>query len=105
MLSVRAVADHPQVLSTNRHLMQGYVELSEVAWDEASNRLSGKAKVVGGEPLVVTLALNGYQATGSEAKEGKSTVTPAGAPDGLAKLSLETTNNATVEWAVNFRKP
>jgi hypothetical protein len=104
ILSVRAAADHPQVLSTNRHLMQGYVELSDVTWDAAGNKLSGKAKVVGGEPLVVTLALNGYRATGSEAKDGKSTVTPAGAPDGLARLTLETAENAQVEWTVSFGK-
>jgi hypothetical protein len=104
MMSVRAVAEHPQVLSTNRHLMQGYIELSDVNWDEAKKQLTGRAKVVGGEPMTVMLALNGYHTTGSEAKGGKSSVAATDAQAGLARLTLESTDNATLEWVVSFGK-
>ena len=33
MISVRKVQAHPQVLSTSRHVLQGWVDLSDVKWD------------------------------------------------------------------------
>lgn len=94
MLSVRKVKRHPQVLSTNRHLMQGYLELSDVQW--TSNSLSGNAKVVGGETMMIVIALNGR--------------TPVAMPnltvsaDGkLAVLALDSQKSETVEWCVSFK--
>lgn len=91
MLSVRKVEDHPQVLSTNRHLLQGYHELSEVKWSPP--RLTGKARVVAGEPLRIVIARNGHQ--------------PENLPlsnDGqLAVLTLESSQNANIDWSINFK--
>jgi hypothetical protein len=61
MMSVRAVQAHPQVLATDRHLMQGYVELADVQWNADKNQLSGTLKTVAREPLRIMLAPNGYQ--------------------------------------------
>lgn len=38
MISVRKVQSHPQVISTNRHILQGWVEMKDVRWD-AENRV------------------------------------------------------------------
>jgi hypothetical protein len=93
MLSVRKVQPNPQVLSANRHLMQGYYELSDVKWED--NRLSGKAKVVAHEPFRLIIGLNGR--------------TPVEAPnlnvssDGkLAILTLARPANETMEWGMEF---
>ena len=94
MLSVRKVQPNPQVLSTNRHLMQGYYELADVKW--AGNRLSGKAKVVANDPMKITIALNGRQPAAMP--------NLAIAPDGkLAMLTLASPENQTVEWAIDFK--
>ena len=37
MYAVREVLDRPQVLSTNLHLMQGYVDMANIKWDVATN--------------------------------------------------------------------
>ena len=89
MISIRKVDRHPQVLSTNRHIMQGYYELSDVKW--TGHRLVGKAKVVAGEPFKLVIACNGYQ--------------PEGLPvaDDLAVLMIECPINETVEWNVSFK--
>ena len=89
MLSVRKVEDHPQVLSTNRHLMQGCYELSDVKWSR--HQLSGKAKVAAGEPLKIVIACNG--------------LTPADLPvsNDLAVCRLESATNQTLKWAVKFK--
>jgi hypothetical protein len=41
LLSVHSMAETPRVVSTDRHFTQGAIELKSVAWDEASNTLSG----------------------------------------------------------------
>jgi hypothetical protein len=41
LLSVHSMAETPRVASTDRHFTQGAIELKSVAWDEASNTLSG----------------------------------------------------------------
>lgn len=91
MLCVRKVLDVPQVLSTDRHVMQGALDLEDVRWD--GRRLCGKAKVVGGEPFRITIARNGHRP-----------VDLAPSADGnLMVLVLERPANETVAWSVDFR--
>lgn len=94
MLSVRKVLKNPQVLSCNRHIMQGYGELLDVKWE--NNSLRGKAKVVGGEPMKIVIALNDHAPVASSGL----TVTAEGK---LAVLALNSQKNQTVEWVVNFK--
>ena len=94
MLSVRKVQRHPQVLSTNRHIMQGYYELSEVKW--ANNRLTGKARVVAGEPFRITIALNGQQPADGQPLQ-------LSADGKLAVITLDCPENGTVKWSVKFK--
>ena len=69
MLSVRKVQSNPQVLSTNRHLLQGWVDLAEVKWNPADKTLSGIAKVIGGEPFRIIVANNGLKPDSVKSKE------------------------------------
>jgi hypothetical protein len=88
MLSVRKAEPHPQVLSTNRHLMQGHLDLSGVNWD--GHRLVGKAMVVGGEPFKIVVALNGSRPENV-----------AVSADGqLGVLTIKRPHNETVEWSI-----
>ena len=41
MMSVREVLNHPQLISKNRHIMQGYLEVENVQWYARSRTLSG----------------------------------------------------------------
>jgi hypothetical protein len=105
MISVRKVVDRPQVLSTDRHVMQGYLDLSQVIWQEEADVLSGVSRIVGGDPYRVTLALNGYGAVAVECQPAgvKAKLVPAG--DGLAELIMENPANTSVRWSVAFRSP
>lgn len=62
MMSIHEVVDHPQFISTNRHVMQGYVDLKDVSWDPRTRQIKGSAQVVGGETYKIVFATNGYQA-------------------------------------------
>jgi len=101
MFSVREVLDRPQVLSTNRHLMQGYLDLANIRWDAHGRRLSGVAKVVGGEPFRIALAGNGSKAGEARAEGAKATMA-APPTEGLSVLVLERPENGEVSWQVQY---
>jgi hypothetical protein len=90
MLSIRKVEPHPQVLSTNRHLMQGLLDLAGVRWD--GHRLTGQAKVVANEPFNIVIALNGFQPENL----------PLTADGQLGVLTIHSPRNETIEWSIPF---
>jgi len=50
ILAVRPLLDRPFLISTSRHITQGIVDVMEEVWDGAGQRLSGKSRVVAGDP-------------------------------------------------------
>ncbi|HSP42107.1 MAG TPA: hypothetical protein VLO11_04500, partial [Luteolibacter sp.] len=103
MISVRECLDRPQVLSTDRHLMQGYLDLSEVVWNGERRVLSGVSKIVGGDPYRVSLALNGYEAITAECDPGETSAELVPRSDGVVELILKRAENASVRWSISFR--
>ncbi len=100
--SLHRKKDHPQFLSTNRHIMQGMSDLADVKWDAETLTYSGTAKVIGGEPFVITLANNGHTATKATASTGQATLTTT--PENLTRLTIQTDTNAEVKWTVSWKK-
>jgi hypothetical protein len=106
MLSVHEVEPNPQFISTNRHIMQGYVDMARYpVWDEGKMELSGISKVVEGDTYQVVIALNGY----SPAKintdvKCKTELKVVDEKNGLAILKIMTEKNEDVEWQINFKK-
>ena len=74
MISVRKAEPHPQVVSTDRHLLQGWVDLSDVQWDSDAKQLTGIAHVIGDEPFRITIANNGTQPVGVSAEDAQATL-------------------------------
>ena len=118
MMAVHEVAPHPQFLSTDRHVMQGCVDLLGCVWDEKTHQLHGVANVVGGEPYRITIAANGQKPSSAgvddtiESDIAKSGLAPvkssatlrphAKAPE-LVELLLNRPSNGPVAWSVNFQ--
>ena len=103
MLSIRKVQSNPQVLSTDRHILQGWVDLVDVKWDAAGKKLSGVAKVIGGEPFRIVLAGNGRKPRRAAAGDAQLRLEPHPAGGGLTTLVLERKNNAATNWTVEFK--
>jgi hypothetical protein len=101
MISVRKALPHPQVISTDRHLLQGWVDLADVKWDPAAKTLRGKARVIGGEPFKIVVAGNGHTARTARAEGAVAELTPHPAA-GLSCLTLSTAATAEIAWAVAF---
>ncbi len=102
MISVRKVQDHPQVISTNRHVLQGWMELKGVSWDANTHTLSGTASVIGGEPFQIVVANNGAKALKLEANGAEAQLS-AHPVDGLSILTLTTSDNAEVKWELKYK--
>lgn len=60
MIAVRRAEPHPQILSTNRHMMQGMIECHNITWNARGRSLTGAVDVIGEEPFILTIACNGY---------------------------------------------
>ncbi|HEX4562442.1 MAG TPA: hypothetical protein VH113_11465 [Gemmatimonadales bacterium] len=60
VLGVRPRADHPQVIGTTRHVVQGCVDLQDEHWDGKAQTLSGRAVKLDSRPYRVTIAARGW---------------------------------------------
>jgi len=58
-LAVRPRLDRPFLLSTSRHISQGMVDVIDEQWDAAGKTLSGKSRVVGGDPYELRIVAPG----------------------------------------------
>jgi len=99
MLSVRKVQPNPQVLSTNRHVLQGWVDLAEVKWDPATKQLSGVAKAVDGEPFRITVANNGFKPVAANAGGGVAKLEKKAAAD-LSVIELSASDSCP--WSIKY---
>jgi hypothetical protein len=100
MLSIRKAQPNPQVLSTSRHVLQGWVDLADVKWDNKSKSLSGVAKVIGGEPFKIVVAGNGHTVVKASAAEAQARLEKH-AVEGLFQIVLERPGNGTVSWRLD----
>ena len=92
---------HPQVISTDRHILQGWVDLADVRWDAEAKTLSGVAHVIGGEPCRIVIANNGAKLHKTEANEGgiEWKYRPS---DDLVVLTLTSSANNDVRWKLKY---
>lgn len=101
--SLHRKKQHPQFLSTNRHVTQGLMDLEEVKWEEAALTYSGVAKAVEGEAFSIVLAANGYPIEAGMAESGEATVEPM--DGGLHRLTIQGHKGGDIRWSIRYRKP
>jgi hypothetical protein len=94
---IRRKLDHPQVLSSSRHITQGGYELEDVKW--ADGALSGKLKVVANDPVRLYLYVpDGYQVKSVEPQGTQ--VQELGT--NVVKLTIKSRQTGEVSWKVGF---
>jgi hypothetical protein len=107
MIAVHEVEPNPQFLATDRHLMQGYLDFAAYpTWDAKTKTLSGSSRVVADESYRVILATNDYRLREASvtSKNAQAKIALSDADNGLATLTLDSAENAIVEWSVSFDK-
>ena len=100
MFSVNTALGRPQFISTNRHIMQGMMELSDVKWNPATSSYSGTADVIGGEPMEIVIACNGYRNPKVTVSAGESKLKQL--DNDLILLQIVCEKNMKVQWKLVF---
>src|SRR5262249_3321204 len=111
ILAVRPALEWPQVISTSRHITQGMVDIVEEKWDEATQTLSGKSRVVGGDPyelrIVVGSASKGWTvaacAVSAADRDAGAGITVKQA-EGLVRARIESPASREVRWSLRFQR-
>lgn len=102
MISLRKAQPNPQVLSTNRHVLQGWVDLSDIKWDATSKTLSGTAKVIEGESFKIVIARNGLKDGKISAQGSTAKLEAHPASEDLAVIVLDRPATGDTQWQVAF---
>jgi len=99
VLAVRPVANHPQLISTSRHITQGIVDVLEEKWDSATKTLSGRSKVVGGDPYELRIVVpdNNWSAAAPMIADSITQ------NDNLVRVTIPSANSGEVSWSVKFK--
>ncbi|MBK7711967.1 MAG: hypothetical protein IPJ37_14120 [Bacteroidales bacterium] len=105
MISIHAIEENPQFISTNRHIMQGLVDMKVLpAWNETNKVLTGKSSVIGGEEYKVVIALNGFKTLKCSAPNARAKIELTDSEKNLAVLSILSVKNSDIEWSISFKK-
>jgi hypothetical protein len=107
VLCLRERVDHPQLLSTNRHVTCGGVDVQDVRWE--ANALSGVSKGAVGEVAVLSVTEPvGWEAVAAESPEARAQLgerlEPTG-PNGIRWRKVVLAGQAaSIRWTVRFRR-
>jgi Melibiase len=109
VLAVRLLGEHPQLLSTSRHVTQGVIEVTAESWDAKTNELSGRSKVVGGDDYelrVLTCSNRGEWKSAavdlSEADRKAGVTISSKEEAGLLRIAIRTPQSRDVQWQARF---
>ncbi|WP_156152499.1 hypothetical protein [Flammeovirga sp. OC4] len=102
MMSIHTVQNHPQFISTNRHVMQGMLDLKDCVWNEKETSLSGTSAVIGNDRYEVVIAKNDYSVLSIEASSGQAKWVDI--DKDIAKVVIQSTTNSEIKWKVKFHE-
>ncbi len=98
--AIRRLLERPQIVSTNRHITQGGVDLLQENWSAAAKRLSGESAVVAGGRYRIVLHLPaGWRLVRAEMDRRAATVRTG---DGVVTAAFTPARTGTIAWAFDF---
>ncbi len=99
---IRERLPHPQVVATSRHITGGGVDLVAVSWKDGV--LSGRSRVVGGEPYEIFVSeAEGWTLTGVQCDGGSPQ--PIARREGFAVAACSPTVAGEIAWRATFGRP
>jgi hypothetical protein len=105
IMAVHEVKRVPQFLSTSRHILQGYLDMTKYPeWNPQKSELAGTSKLVADETYKVIIATNGYKIKGCSAGDAKCEISVLDQKNSIYELSLTSSNTAEKSWNVVFEK-
>ncbi len=100
--AIRQLQNRPQIVSTNRHITQGGVDLRETAWDDTALCLSGESDVVAQDPYRITLRVPpGFELLRAETGGQSAQISGTGE---YRTLSIIPERTGSLTWAAHFQR-
>lgn len=112
ILSVHPLLDRPFLLSTNRHVTQGIIDVESEQWDEKTLTLSGVSQVVGNDPYELRIVipdtlkwhLKNVRLSTKDEHAGEVTIVSNTQENGLQRIRIHSHFSRSVEWSLIFAK-
>ena len=102
VLALRPRKNHPQVISTSRHITQGIVDVESESWNEADCRLEGCSRVVAGDPYELRVVLSaGFAARHASCDGKRMTLQSQG---NLLRAVLSPATSGPARWTISFAR-
>jgi len=109
ILAILPVSEHPQMLSTSRHVTQGMVDVTGETWNGARSCLLGTSKLVANDPyelrIVVPVGTKSWRvaAVGVSRKDQAAGVLAGFKQEGpWIRATLKSPDTREVKWEVQF---
>lgn len=103
LLAVHRALNRPQFLSSDRHVTQGAVELTQLEWNAAAKALSGTVKAVAGDTFTLRFrAPAGFALASARAEEGVACAAAAEEPEVVA-VTLKSPATRTVSFSLTWK--
>jgi hypothetical protein len=103
VMAIHEVKSHPQFISTNRHILQGLLDMEKLPqWDPEKKVLSGISKVIKDEPYKIIIASNGFKVKDCAAKNSESKIDLFDEKHQLYELTIKAAANSNQKWSVEF---
>ncbi len=106
VLTLLPVTGNTELISTSRHITQGWVDLVSYSFDETSQTAKGISNVIKNDPYELTFSFppgKYYEISSVSAKAGRKKINVRFTNhQGWAVARIEPTETGTVEWSVSF---
>ncbi|HET7152501.1 MAG TPA: T9SS type A sorting domain-containing protein, partial [Candidatus Kapabacteria bacterium] len=98
--------NYPELISTSRHITQGWVDLDTLAYDTVAMTMSGVSSVVGGDPYELRFAVpnNTQDSYIAESAEVDSLPFDLKQDSNFITLDFTSPQSAHIPWKVHFTK-
>ena len=104
MMAIHKVDKFPQFISTNRHIMQGYVDMTKLPeWDASKKILTGTSLVPENEEYKIVMAANGYEPEEVRVSEGDGNWNWINQVQGLFEVTILSPITGELIWEVDFK--
>lgn len=105
IMAIHEVKRVPQFLSTSRHILQGYLDMTKYPeWNPQKAELAGTSKLIADEIYKVIIAANGYKIKECSAGNAKCEISLLDKKNSIYELRLTRSNTAEESWKVVFEK-
>lgn len=106
VLTLLPQQDHPQLISTSRHLTQGWVDLVSQTYDPANNSYQGRSKVVKNDPYEIRFVFprgkNFRIKQASASRMNGNLAVKISNHQGWATVEFNSPRTTEVKWNVSF---